>query len=108
MSGAQPDGFDGPENTGMELPPILSSFYGSPMPGSTARLLALWFGPAVAAAVATSWLSGRRGRGSKRGALLGVFAAFAAGLLVCVVRQMVWGAPLLGAIVAVLTVLRSD
>lgn len=92
----------------MRLPFMLASFFGSPMPGSTARLLGLWFGPAVAAAVAASWLSGRRGRGISRGALCGVFAAFAAGPFVCAVESMTWGAPLIGAVVAVLIVLRSE
>ncbi|MBL8850809.1 MAG: hypothetical protein JNG89_14100, partial [Planctomycetaceae bacterium] len=47
--------------------PMLSSWGGDYSPAATARLLAIWFGPAIVAALATSWISGRRGGGFGKG-----------------------------------------
>ena len=60
---------------------VLSSWPGNPKPGSTLLLLSIWFGPAIVAALAASWLSGRRGGGFARGAGIGVAAAVVGGKL---------------------------
>lgn len=86
---------------------ILASWGGDYSPAATARLLAIWFGPAIVAALATSWISGRRGGGFGRGALIGVAAAFVAGIFGCAVPPVIYAAPLVGIVAAVLTVLRS-
>jgi hypothetical protein len=66
----------------------------------------VWLVPAVVAAWATSWLSGRRGEGFGRGAGIGVGAAVLVGVFGCV-TPIVALSPLVGALVAMVAVLRS-
>lgn len=66
----------------------------------------VWLGPAVVAAWATSWISGRRGEGFGRGAGIGIAAAVAVGIFGCV-TPIVALSPLAGAVVAVIAVLRA-
>jgi hypothetical protein len=66
----------------------------------------VWLGPAMVAAWATSWLTGRRGQGFARGAGMGVAAAVLVGVFGCVTPIVVLS-PLVGAFVAVVAVLRS-
>lgn len=86
---------------------VLSSWDGDYSTAATVRLLALWFGPAIVAALATSWISGRRGEGFGNGACVGVAAAFVAGIFGCAVPPAIVAAPLVGIAAAVATVLRS-
>lgn len=89
------------------IPVLLSSWGGDPSPTATVRLLAIWLGPAVVAAVATSWLSGRRGGGIGRGIGIGVAAALVGGIFGCAVPPTMFAAPLIGAVAAIVAVLRS-
>ena len=66
----------------------------------------VWLGPAVLAAWATSWMTGRRGAGFGRGAGMGVLAAVLVAVFGCVTPIVVLS-PLAGALVAVIAVLRS-
>jgi hypothetical protein len=86
---------------------ILSSFGGKRTPESTLLLFAIWLGPAVIAALATSWISGREGGGFGRGAAVGIAAALVAGVFGCAVPPVLVAAPIVGAVAAVVTVLRS-
>jgi len=86
---------------------VLSSWPGSPSPGSTLLLLAIWFGPALVAAFATSWLSGRQGGGFGKGVAFGIAGAFVAGVFGCAVPPAMVAAPAIGAVAAIVAVLRS-
>ena len=66
----------------------------------------VWLGPAVIAAWAASWMSGRRGAGFQRGAGLGLLAAVVVAVFGCVTPVVVLS-PLVGALVAVIGVLRA-
>jgi hypothetical protein len=87
--------------------PMLASWGGDHSSAATARLLAIWFGPAIVAALATSWISGRRGDGFGKGAGVGIAAAFVAGIFGCAVPPALVAAPLVGIVAAVVTVLRT-
>jgi hypothetical protein len=87
---------------------VLSSWPAPPKPGSTLLLLAIWFGPAIVAALATSWISGRRGGGFGKGAGIGIAVAIVGGLFGCAMPPAMVAAPLIGAAAAVITVLRSE
>lgn len=86
---------------------ILSSWGGDYSPAAAVKLLAIWLGPAIVAALATSWISGRRGDGFGRGAGVGVGAAFVAGIFACAIPPLLPLAPLIGVLAAVITVLRN-
>jgi hypothetical protein len=86
---------------------VLSSWPGNPTPGSTLLLLSIWFGPAIIAAFAATWLSGRRGDGFGRGVAIGIAGAFVAGLFGCAVPPAMVAAPFVGAAAAVIAVLRT-
>lgn len=86
---------------------VLASWGGDYSAAAFMRLLAIWLGPAVVAALATSWLSGRRGDGFGKGALVGVGVAIVAGIFGCAVPPALVVAPLAGIVAAVVTVLRS-
>ncbi|MFO1093226.1 MAG: hypothetical protein U0992_07915 [Planctomycetaceae bacterium] len=66
----------------------------------------VWLGPAILAAWAASWLTGRRGTGFGRGAGIGVLAAVLVAVFGCVTPIVVLS-PLVGAVVAIFAVLRS-
>jgi hypothetical protein len=86
---------------------ILASWGGDYSPQAGAKLLAVWLGPAIVAALATSWISGRRGDGFGKGAGVGVGAAFVAGIFACAIPPLLPLAPLIGVVAAVVTVLRN-
>lgn len=87
--------------------PMLASWGGDDSPAATARLLAIWFGPAIVAALATSWISGRRGERLGKAAGIGIAAAFVAGIFGFAAPPALVAAPLVGVIAAIITVLRS-
>lgn len=86
---------------------VLASWGGDYSPAAFVKLLAIWLGPAIVAALATSWISGRRGEGFGIGAAAGIGAAFVAGIFGCAVPPALVVAPLVGIAAAVVTVLRS-
>jgi hypothetical protein len=88
-------------------PAVLSSWPGPPTPGATLLLLSIWFGPAIVAALAASWLSGRQGDGFGKGVMVGIACAFVCGLFGCAVPPAMVAAPLIGAVAAIVAVLRT-
>jgi hypothetical protein len=86
---------------------VLSSWPGNPTPGSTLLLLSIWFGPAIVSAFAASWLSGRRGGGFGKGVAVGIAGAFVAGVFGCAVPPAMAAAPVIGAVAAIVAVLRT-
>jgi len=86
---------------------VQASWGGDYSAAAAARLVAIWFGPAIVAALATSWFSGRHGDGFAYGAGVGIAAAFVAGIFGCAVPPMIFVAPLVGVVAAVVAVLRS-
>lgn len=89
----------------IDLPPFI---YRMDRHEAIVAVPAIWFGPAVVAAVATSWLTGRQGRGVGAGIAAGIGVAGVAGVLGCCAGPVMLLSPLFGAIAAVVTVLRSE
>lgn len=71
-------------------------------------LPAIWFGPTIIAALAASWLSGRRGDRFLRGAAMGSLVVVATVIFGCFVHPFIWLAPVAGAIAAIAAVLYSS
>ncbi len=93
--------------TSLQSDLLLASFNAQPNWESTLKLLAIWIGPPLIAAVIVTWATGRSKRVAARATVLGAGVTLVTGCLGCMVHPLLYTAPLIGVGVAVYSVLRS-